>query len=92
MLLSSIPENIVEKIITDTIILKRNNSGWKKINKIITTQQLYVKRTDNQYNINVFYEKIWRVNKSIFFRGKKKPYMWLNTMKNNKLIHYYSVE
>lgn len=86
-----IPENIAEKIITDALILKRNSNGWKKINKIIRTHQLYVKRTENQYNINVFYEKIWRVSTSIIFRGKNKQYTWLKTMKHNKLIHYYKI-
>jgi hypothetical protein len=83
-----IPEHIADKIITDAIILKRNTNGWKNINKIITRDQLYVKRTNNQYNNDVFYEKILRLSTSIFFRGKQKQYTWLKTMNHNKLIHY----
>lgn len=58
--LYKIPSIILDNIIIDSIILKKNNNGWRHINYIIKNYKLSLTLTDYVFASNIKYEYVTR--------------------------------
>ena len=84
-----IPDHLIENIITDSLILTKNENGWKKIHKRIKSP-MHLKCTDNIDELkNIKYDIISRV-KILFIVGKK--YTWLKKLQYSNNYYYESPE
>jgi hypothetical protein len=57
----SIPENLQEFIILNSIILKKNNNGWEKVHSQLKNSKTYLKQTDYIYDGTIKYETAIRM-------------------------------
>lgn len=82
-----IPEHLIESIITESLILTKNENGWKKIHKRIKSP-MHLKSTDNVDELkNIKYDIISRVE-NLFLVGKK--YTWLKKLQYSNKYYYES--
>lgn len=80
-----IPDNIIQIIITNGILLTRNENGWKDIHKQIRND-IHLKKTDFIPGFKTIkYETINRVDKLYF---TKRKYMWLKKFAHSKKYYY----
>lgn len=78
--MSYLPCIIVNKIILDSIILTRNDDGWREINMLIKSGCTYVKKT-NLTDVN--YSIVKRVTS--FYSNDKPIFKWAS--KRSSLFH-----
>ena len=70
-----IPESLAIGIYIDSIMLKRNENGWREINKFIKDcKPLYVKMTNNIYNNDFKYSS--SIIRAKSFYSEKRMYTW----------------
>ena len=83
----NIPNEIIQKIILQQIILVKNINGWKDIHYYINKNTLVLKLTVNQYPYEMQYETIVRstVPEKPFQVLKRNKYIW-NSIQNNLQI------
>lgn len=90
MNLYHLPKELQEKIILDSIILKKNNCGWNKIHNYFKHSELHLKKTNNINYFDMKYEKIKRVVSLCFYN---RPYVWLiKSVPQSKLYFYNKAE
>jgi hypothetical protein len=82
-----LPKELQEKIILDSIILKKNNYGWNKIHNYFKHSELHLKKTNNIHSFEMKYEKIKRVVSLCFYN---KPYVWLMRTVPQSNMYYYN--
>jgi hypothetical protein len=80
-----IPDHLLEIIITDGIILTRNEKGWKKIHNQIRNN-IHLKKTDFIFDFKTIqFETINRVD--ALYLSKRK-YMWLKKFDHSNKYFY----
>ena len=83
--MDNIPEILRMKMCLDSIILQKNEKGWKEIHKKLT-KVLYLKTTNNIFDAHFKFEHIFRFIGSIHFYGK--PYTWLKKATTGNMYWY----
>ena len=83
-----IPYHLRYNIYIQTMILKKNESGWKKIHDELLSFPLYLKKTDFIYDEELLFHYVLRASRMLIFLNGKK-YTWLRKMRENPLIYYY---
>ena len=88
--MDNIPEVLRIKMCLDSIILQKNEQGWKEIHIIIDSPNnkcLYLKKTNYIFEENLLFEYILRMSGSVCFYGK--PYTWLNKVTTSSYGNMY---
>ena len=77
MIMIDLPDNIVNRICINAILLKKRQNGWDAIHKFIEGGRLCLKMTFSTFKKSMKYYKIERVISVIFY--SIKPYVWLKS-------------
>lgn len=56
-----LPENIKDYIILDSILLKKNDNGWKNIHIQLLKSKTFLKKTHYVFDSNFVFERIRRM-------------------------------
>lgn len=80
----NIPIEIVDRISTDAVVLRRNDLGWRSVHESIR-HGLFVKRTDHIFSPEMGYHSIKRVDS--FFCEDRPMYTW--TRRHERLGNLY---
>ena len=77
-----LPDVIIQRIITDSIILHKDELGWKTIHNRLKNYPLYVKQTVHS---KIIYEGSVQVR---YHFQLSRPYLWLKPMMCSQLRFY----
>lgn len=84
-----IPEQFRFQMMIDTIILQKNNLGWREIHDSLLFSSLYLKKTTSPYvECSMMYEYILRANTMVYFTNGK-TFTWLRQMSHSPSIYFY---
>ena len=84
-----IPYSLRMKMMIDSILLLKLQTGWDKIHYNIRKSSLYLKKTSSLFiPYDMIYEHVLRANTMVYFKNGK-TFTWLKTMKTNPNTYYY---
>ena len=87
--MNEIPHFLINKIIVDATVLKRNELGWRQINHLINKNILYLRKTNNLYDPNIEFECSRRVTCLVKY---ERDYMWLHATNDGGNAYCYDSE
>lgn len=84
--MNDIPHFLINKIIVDATVLKRNELGWRQINHLISKNILYLRKTNNLYDPSIEFECSRRVTCLVKY---EREYMWLHATNDGGNAYCY---
>lgn len=82
----SLPQDVIDKIAMDAIILHRDDSGWRDLHRILKGR-LFIKKTDNVFSPEIRFERVQRVDS--FYSEDKPMYTWTRPHQRLQNLYVY---